>query len=475
MNSITEKQYRLPEFSFSKKINRVLYSNSFPWVAMILTLLAHIFQMELGAYILCGMVGLYIIFFGKDYSPILPLVTYCYLMPGRLNNPGKHETSLFYMKNGAWILVVIAIVLCIGTCVRFALDPEIGFKKMLHTKRRLLSGMILLSAAYLLCGLGSEGYAEYAKSNFKFACLQVASLIACYFLFSFSVKWKELDRRYFAYVGLCMGLLVSLELIYLLATQPLIVDGKILHDDIYVGWGICNNMGLVIAMAIPFAFYFIYYGERTLLYHLLAIFLLMSAVLSTSRGAILGSFPIYIVCMIVVLWKGKRKLAKIISCLVALLALAFGIYAFLFIRKTSPDTLKSFFSDDPRMQLYDYGFRLFKESPWFGKGFYALNRSPFDTQLVEKVGGYTNVIPDRWHNTWIQLLAGCGFVGFFAYMYHRYQTLNLFLRKINPEKAFIGLSLLVLLLMSFVDCHFFNLGPVLFYSSALAVAEYGEN
>ena len=39
------------------------------------------------------------------------------------------------------------------------------------------------------------------------------------------------------------------------------------------------------------------------------------------------------------------------------------------------------------------------------------------------------------------------------------------------EKSFIGLSILVLLLTSLLDCHFFNIGPVLFYSMALAFAE----
>jgi hypothetical protein len=47
----------------------------------------------------------------------------------------------------------------------------------------------------------------------------------------------------------------------------------------------------------------------------------------------------------------------------------------------------------------------------------------------------------------------------------------LFIKKKSRATTFIGISILALLLMSLVDCHFFNVGPVLFYSIVLAVME----
>ena len=46
----------------------------------------------------------------------------------------------------------------------------------------------------------------------------------------------------------------------------------------------------------------------------------------------------------------------------------------------------------------------------------------------------------------------------------------------NPTagKAFISISLLALLGTSLLDSHFFNVGPVLFYSMALAFAEKAD-
>jgi hypothetical protein len=45
------------------------------------------------------------------------------------------------------------------------------------------------------------------------------------------------------------------------------------------------------------------------------------------------------------------------------------------------------------------------------------------------------------------------------------------LKKPTLEKMFVALFVLALLLASMLDCHFFNIGPVLFYSMALAFAE----
>ena len=73
-------------------------------------------------------------------------------------------------------------------------------------------------------------------------------------------------------------------------------------------------------------------------------------------------------------------------------------------------------------------------------------------------------------------MSSCGSVGLIAYAFHRFQTIKLIFKKPNAEKSFIGLSILALLLMSMLDCHFFNIGPTLIYSMALAFAEnIGEN
>jgi hypothetical protein len=80
-------------------------------------------------------------------------------------------------------------------------------------------------------------------------------------------------------------------------------------------------------------------------------------------------------------------------------------------------------------------------------------------------------LPARYHNTYVQLLASCGSVGFFAYVYHRYDTLRMVFKEQNIEKYFLNLCISGLLLTSLLDCHFFNFGPGLTYSILLLLME----
>ena len=125
---------------------------------------------------------------------------------------------------------------------------------------------------------------------------------------------------------------------------------------------------------------------------------------------------------------------------------------------------------DPRMRdiIYPAGIETFLKNPIFGEGFYPSTNLIYEWSRLEQ---FRAILPARWHNTFIQLLASCGAVGFCAYFYHRIDTVQLFFRKRNTEVLFIGLSLGAMLCMSMLDCHFFNIGPTMIYSIGLAFAE----
>ena len=59
-----------------------------------------------------------------------------------------------------------------------------------------------------------------------------------------------------------------------------------------------------------------------------------------------------------------------------------------------------------------------------------------------------------------------------AYLVHRYKTLSLCYKKRSLETLVTFFAISALLIESLLDCHFFNLGPVLFYSVALAFVEF---
>ena len=87
---------------------------------------------------------------------------------------------------------------------------------------------------------------------------------------------------------------------------------------------------------------------------------------------------------------------------------------------------------------------------------------------------FSSFVPPRWHSTISQLLASCGAVGIGAYAIHRISTVIVLIKRRSFANVMISISILALLLMSLLDCHFFNVGPTLFYSIMLAVLEFGK-
>ena len=131
--------------------------------------------------------------------------------------------------------------------------------------------------------------------------------------------------------------------------------------------------------------------------------------------------------------------------------------------------IEEIFIMSERDNLVGYGLKQFRTHPIFGGSFFPQGEYvPWDWSTSE---AFSSFFPPRWHNTIIQVLASCGIVGLACYLFHRFQTVRLILVKRSTEKTFIGLFMASLLLCSLMDCHFFNVGPTLFYSMALAYAE----
>ena len=178
---------------------------------------------------------------------------------------------------------------------------------------------------------------------------------------------------------------------------------------------------------------------------------------------------IYLTCVVLMLLYAKNRRNNFIALITVVVALI--LVVFLFRRQ-----LLQLFSDllakgtDPstRNIIYWEGLKLFGKYPIFGGSFFSPGYTPWEWSTNASFAGF---FPPRWHNTVVQLLASCGVVGMIAYIFHRVQTVRLFVSGHTKEKTFIGCAVLVLLVCSLLDCHFFNLGPVLLYSMGLAFAE----
>lgn len=458
------------------KQNRVIQCmNDFtesPWFVVLvclMTAVCNVFGAELFFYPLLLLFGIYIAMFGRDFLPCMSIFICFYIAPSVNNNPGRNETSVFYPGNGGILLVSCALVFVVISVIRLILDKELGGKRFLQHKRSLTLGMLILGAAYLLGGALSGRYFENGVRGPLFALLQLISVFGMYWFFSGAVKWEKVNPDYYAWVGLGVGLTVCAEVIGIFITNQVIVNSKIQTSLIASGWGNANNIGCMIAMMVPFALGLAQRTKHTWLFSTLGFVMVLLACLTCSRTAIGAAVLIYMITLIPSLRDASKRKQLLLFNALALLVLIVLVFVFKgYLYRLFEELRNRGFAPRMREIIYPEGFRTFLKNPIFGEGFYPSTDKIYEWSSLEAFKAF---LPARWHNTVIQLLASCGIVGLISYGFHRFQTVQLFWRKRNSSAMYIGLSLVALLLMSLLDCHFFNLGPTLFYSMALAFAE----
>ena len=444
------------------KLHNFIASPGYCVAVLAITALAHILSLELPAYLLLTALTVYIFLFDTDLQGFLPIIVACYIMPSAGNNPGRNAQSVF----SGW--AVGAMGLCIALAVLYRVIRD--RRRFFSGKCKCLWGIAALCAAYFLGGIGSAAYLERLPNHLLFALMQSACLLLPYWLFSRGVDWGNVRRDYFGWMGASAGGVLSLEILWSYCTQDVIAKGVIQRTRIFTGWGMYNNMGFLLAFFIPFVFYLATKYRKGWLGTVVGAFYLVCVFLTCSRGSMLGASLIYALCLLLMLVYLRNKKQSLIALAPVAVLLIAGMLLF-------GDQLPRLFSKllakglDPsaRDEVYTEGLKLFAQSPVFGVSFFSPGFQPWDFATLES---FSSLIPPRWHNTLIQMLASCGVVGLLAYGLHRVQTVKMLLSRRHKEPVFIGCTVIVMVLCSLLDCHFFNLGPTLIYSAALAWAEF---
>lgn len=462
---------QLRAHAFCKKADAFLRSPGYFWLVGLLTVMAAVCSMELVTYTCFIIIAIFVVLLGSDLLPLMPLVVLSYISPSVHNNPGLNGESVFSGDNGIYILS-IAGIFAVCLLVRLFSDPEIGGKAFLKSKRSLLSGMLILGAGYMLAGAFSGYYTAAGWRNALFGVVQFISIFLFYFLFTGGVRWEKVPKNYLAWCGICVGLVILAQLGYIYLANQVVVDGKIDRGRIFSGWGTYNNIGALLTMTIPFAFQLACRKKGAWVFEIVSLLLLGGVVMTCSRGSLLAAAVIYLVSCVLMFYKALRSHTfRLVHTVMIILVIPSVIVFRHELYNLFSSMLERGLDPSGRDVIYKEGIKQFLRFPVFGGSFFPVDFSPY---CFSSVAEFAAIFPPRWHNTIVQLLATCGITGLLAYGFHRYQTIRMMLKTPTAGKAFISLSLLALLGTSLVDCHFFNIGPVLFYSMALAFAEKAD-
>lgn len=408
--------------------------------------------------------------FFKKKRPLLGgmlILSGSYLLSGvGMNEYGL--SSVIFLLVG----VMCLLLMYLGCLIHEALVCKLPIRSSLPGKNEVCVGISILLVVYGTLGGVFGLFGNLPARNLLFAIIQCLAVMAMYYIFSGAVKWQNVPKSYLAWVGMCAGFVVVPQLAENYLSGRIFMDGThtIDRELIYAGWGMHNNIGGMMTFMLPFPFYLACTQKRGWIYNLLGTLLLGAILLSCSRTSIMVALAIYAVCITRVLKNREQRKQNLWVCgIVYALALVACVVLFRKLLKVFDLFIEEIFIMSERDNLVGYGMKQYLNHPIFGGSFFPQGEYvPWDWSTS---AAFSSFFPPRWHNTIIQMLASCGIVGLVCYLWHRYQTVRMILENRTVEKTFIGLFVAALLLCSLMDCHFFNVGPVLFYSMALAYAE----
>lgn len=387
---------------------------------------------------------------------ISPLTYSLFMFSEKSVSSGKYYEKPYLIAIACGSIALILFLVAHTVIYRKRLD----FKSFIKSK--LVWGFAALSIAAMLNGC--LNFKEYHFGNILYALAFVFSLLGIFFLFSINLNKNSKLTDYLIYVLFIMSLTVTSELFIAFTNQIQIVNGEIVKESVKVGWGMWNNIGGVLSFLLPIHFYYAATVKKLgPIFFFTGLISYGAIVLTLSRSSLLTASFIMLICVVISCFLGKNKLINRIFC-GALFTL--GILAFIALWGKISNVLGDYLSrgldDNGRFEMYLHGLKNFLNHPIFGGGFNSSYAT--DHQFII-------FLPYRYHNTIIQMMATCGLVGISSYLFHRYQTVRLFIVERSIANLFLALSISALLITSLLDNHFFNIYPAFIYTIILVVVE----
>lgn len=446
---------------FKDKANSFLNSYYYPLLVFSFALISHTFSVEiLGIVVLALSASIGFIVCDDLKFLISPLIFFIFMFSQKSVESGTFYTTAYIVAIIIFSIFVLALLI-----VHFVLHKkQVDFKAPI--KSQLFVGILCLCASFLLNGFFN--FDEYNSGNIAFAFALIVSLALIFFLFTTSLKPNEDLRNYLFFVLYLVSILLILQFYFSFIHQFEFSNGSLNKESILFGWGMWNNMGGMLTFLLPVHFYFATTVKKYgWIFYLSGAVTYLTIALSLSRSSLLVSTVLIIACAIIsCLYGENKKTNRIITVAIAVVGIVGIIVLWDKISAVLSDYLSRGLDDNGRFEIYKKGIDNFCENPIFGGGFFSVDAQEHQFVLF---------MPDRYHNTIIQMLGACGIIGFLAYSLHRVQTLMLLWKKRSLFTAFCSLCLAGLLLTSLLDNHFFNIYPCFTYVLILTVVEKCEN
>ncbi len=454
--------------NFAEAVRAVLSSNYFPFFTAVMFIANYYLGFDIINIYVYAAVIIAMLLLLDDLTPLFSQFLFACVLPSEVNSP-TYGTSDYYSRQ--IILFQIIVLTIIGvSCAIYRIILSVQQRRYSFN----LTSVSLLLLGVALC-LGGALSSEYEGRDTAYSLGVMASLVPLYFVMSCNIRVnrqniKKICWAFFIFsITLCVFLGVQFYRAWTDGAIPSGFLGSVRGKYLKFGFGMWNNLGLLLVICIPAVCCLAARSKVSGLFLLWAVALSIAVIESSSRQSYIGLAVALPVSYILTLVKSPNKKQNLI------LTGAMVVLAILFLATLGRDLIPKIYnflvnnmfngtnSGNGRLKLWMNAWDNFVANPVFGVGFYAQNMD----------GTYSSSIsmgPRMYHDTIMQMMGACGSVGIVVYLFHRVCTIIGCFKGRSLEKAYLGILFGVYLLVSLFDNHLFYILSAFFYSALLPYA-----
>ena len=450
-----------------RKISAFIGSRFFPLVMAAVILFCYYMALDIAAIWFLAACAAGILLTCRDVTPVFALFLFMNIIISMQNSPSPlGDRSDYFTRPEIYGQVIAAIGISVLLLI-VRLGRNLASGKFRPTP--MFFGICALSAALLLNGLSGP---QYTPMNLVYGIFLSAIFIGIYMLVSANVQINRDTFARIAFYFAVFSLTLMTELLVAYATyEDIIVGGMIDRSELFFGWGMYNNMGMLLCMSIPAWFYLAMTQKYGPVYTVFGLANILVTFYTLSRQSMIGAAAVGAVCIVWLLVRTRGR-AWAVNAALVLLAAAIATVLIYLMRETLmqyiEDIAENIKDGGNRLALWKRAVEDFMKAPVFGVGFYYLK--DLDAGFVG-----LDIIPKMYHNTLLQMAGACGFVGLAAYVVHRMHTVISYIKNINTDRTYIAVTIAVFLLVSLFDNHMFYIFPTILYAGLTGLMQASQN
>lgn len=325
-------------------------------------------------------------------------------------------------------------------------------------------GLFILCIAFVLGGINVKTD-NYALQLFLTTVCVVAFLcVYCLIASSAIVKFDEVARL-FTY----LGIFLVCQLVVFFYLQEDILNA-FLQKSTNVGWGISNNIALMLLFTFPFTLYLAITKKHffTGIYTVITYLQLVAIIITYSRGAIIALVVGVIILIPFVIWKAKDRITLGISVILLVTCSILLVLHFKNIRPEDYEQIVAIITKvdldnfNGRTPIYEECIAALKEYPIFGKGVLSAFEQNDSGVIVYEWG----------HSTILQTVRTMGTVGCIAMIIHLFQKYFVLLKKPNVWKMMVIASFAISGLYGLFDVSYYFINYMIPLILGMAMLEF---